>query len=175
MLDVRCYLSTLSGGWRSARAHEMEKHQRYVTHCNGRRCSNMVLFAAVVNTYGYVGKEFQDFFLRRDRRKEPRPHSHSVCTAAWSLCERKKKSAFSACTVKETFAARRRHRCNRHEGSSSCTRRKWSSSRRGASMRERKTGSCAMREKDQPDRQETPRSPRAGHTSRRRKRGGHSV
>ena len=61
MLDVRCYLSTLSGGWRSARAHEMEKHQRYVTHCNGRRCSNMVLFAAVVNTYGYVGKEFQEF------------------------------------------------------------------------------------------------------------------
>ena len=33
MLDVRCYLSTLASGWRSARAHEVEKHQRYVTHC----------------------------------------------------------------------------------------------------------------------------------------------
>ena len=61
MLDVRCYLSTLASGWRSARAHEAEKHQRYVTHCNGRRCTNMVLFAAVVNTYGYVGKEFENF------------------------------------------------------------------------------------------------------------------
>ena len=61
MLDVRCYLSTLASGWRSARAHEGEKHQRYVTHCNGRRCTNMELFAAVVNTYGYVGKEFEDF------------------------------------------------------------------------------------------------------------------
>ena len=28
MLDVRCYLSALSGGWRSARAHEVEKRQR---------------------------------------------------------------------------------------------------------------------------------------------------
>ena len=61
MLDVRCYLSTLASGWRSARAHEAEKHQRYVTHSNGRRCTNMVLFAAVVNTYGYVGKEFEKF------------------------------------------------------------------------------------------------------------------
>ena len=31
MLDVRCYLSTLKRQWRSARAHEIEKHQRYVT------------------------------------------------------------------------------------------------------------------------------------------------
>ena len=61
MLDVRCYLSTLASGWRSARAHEVEKHQRYVTHSNGRRCTNMVLYAAVVNTYGYVGKEFEKF------------------------------------------------------------------------------------------------------------------
>ena len=49
MLDVRCYLSTLASGWRSARAHEAEKHQRYVTHSNGRPCTDMVLFAAVVN------------------------------------------------------------------------------------------------------------------------------
>ena len=61
MLDVRCYLSTLKRQWRSARAHEIEKHQRYVTHSDGRRCTNLTLYPAVVNTYGYVGQEFRDF------------------------------------------------------------------------------------------------------------------
>ena len=42
-------------------ASTIEKHNRYVTHQDGRRCTNMQLFAAVVNTYGKVGKEFVDF------------------------------------------------------------------------------------------------------------------
>ena len=61
MLDIRVFLSTLVGGWKSTRAHEMEKHNRYVTHRDGRRCTNMKLYAAVVNTYGKVGQEFVDF------------------------------------------------------------------------------------------------------------------
>ena len=61
MLDVRVFLSTLASQWKSTRAHEIEKHNRYVTHQDGRRCTNMQLFAAVVNTYGKVGKEFVDF------------------------------------------------------------------------------------------------------------------
>ena len=61
MLDIRVFLSTLTGGWKSTRAHEMEKHNRYVTHQDGRRCTNMKLYAAVVNTYGKVGQEFVDF------------------------------------------------------------------------------------------------------------------
>ena len=61
MLDVRCYLSNLKCAWRSARTHEIAKHQRYVTHSKGRRCTNVKLCAAVVNTYGYVGQEFRDF------------------------------------------------------------------------------------------------------------------
>ena len=68
LLDVRCYLSTLKGGWRSARTHEIEKHQRYVTHSNGRRCRNLTLYAAVVNTYGYVGHEFRDFCASIDSK-----------------------------------------------------------------------------------------------------------
>ena len=74
MLDVRCYLSTMKSGWRSARAHEIEKHQRYVTHSNGRRCTNMTFYAAVVNTYGYVRQEFGDFCATIDikgRGKRP--------------------------------------------------------------------------------------------------------
>ena len=39
----------------------MEKHNRYVSHTDGRRCTNMKLYAAVVNTYGKVGQEFVDF------------------------------------------------------------------------------------------------------------------
>ena len=50
MLDIRVFLSTLCSGWKSTRAHEMEKHNRYVTHTDGRRCTNMKLYAAVVNT-----------------------------------------------------------------------------------------------------------------------------
>ena len=61
MLDIRVFLSTLNSGWKSTRAHEMEKHNRYVTHTDGRRCTNMKLYAAVVNTYGKVGQEFVDF------------------------------------------------------------------------------------------------------------------
>ena len=61
MLDVRVFLSTLASQWKSTRAHEAEKHNRYVTHQDGRRCTNMELYAAVVNTYGKVGKEFEDF------------------------------------------------------------------------------------------------------------------
>ena len=38
----------------------MEKHNRYVTHTDGRRCTNMKLYAAVVNTSGKVGQEFVD-------------------------------------------------------------------------------------------------------------------
>ena len=52
MLDIRIFLSTLIGGWKSTRAHEMEKHNLYVTHTDGPRCTNMKLYAAVVNTYG---------------------------------------------------------------------------------------------------------------------------
>ena len=51
MLDIRCFVTTLKCGWRSTRAHEMGKHRRYVTHQNGRRCTNMELYAAVVNTH----------------------------------------------------------------------------------------------------------------------------
>ena len=51
MLDIRVFLSTLSSGWKSTRAHEMEKHNRYVTHTDGRRCTNMRLYAAVMNTW----------------------------------------------------------------------------------------------------------------------------
>ena len=61
MLDIRCFVSTLTSGWRSTRAHELEKHRRYVTHQDGRRCTNMQLYAAVVNTLGCVGQEFHDF------------------------------------------------------------------------------------------------------------------
>ena len=61
MLVILVFLSTLSSGWRSTRAHEMEKHNRYVTHTDGRRCTNMKLYAAVVNTYGKVGQEFVDY------------------------------------------------------------------------------------------------------------------
>ena len=43
MLDIRCFVSTLASGWRSTRAHELEKHRRYVTHQDGRRCTNMQL------------------------------------------------------------------------------------------------------------------------------------
>ena len=43
MLDVRVFLSTLSSQWKSTRAHEMEKPKRYVTHQDGRRCTNMKL------------------------------------------------------------------------------------------------------------------------------------
>ena len=39
----------------------MEKHNGDVTHTDGRRCTNMKLYAAVVNTYGEVGQEFVDF------------------------------------------------------------------------------------------------------------------
>ena len=58
MLDIRCFVS----GWRSTRAHELEKHRRYATHQkDARRCTNMQLYAAVVNTLGCVGQEFHDF------------------------------------------------------------------------------------------------------------------
>ena len=60
MLDIRAFLSTLSSGWKSTRAHEMEKHNRYVTHTDGRRYTNIKRYAAVVNTYGKVGQEFVD-------------------------------------------------------------------------------------------------------------------
>ena len=65
MLDIRVFLplnpTTASSGWKSTRANEIEKHARYVTHEDGRRCSNMKLYAAVVNTYGKVGQDFVDF------------------------------------------------------------------------------------------------------------------
>ena len=65
MLDVRVFLpanpTAASYNWKSTRANEMEKHERYVTHADGRRCSNMKLYAAVVNTYGKVGQEFVEF------------------------------------------------------------------------------------------------------------------
>ena len=61
MLDIRVFLSTLASQWKSTRAHDIEKHKRYVTHQDGRRCTNMKLYAAVVNTYGKVSKEFKDF------------------------------------------------------------------------------------------------------------------
>ena len=61
MLDIRVFLSTLASQWKSTRAHEIEKHNRYVTHQDARRCTNMQLFAAVVNTYGKVGTELVDF------------------------------------------------------------------------------------------------------------------
>ena len=65
MLDVRVFLpanpTAANCKWKSTRANETEKHDRYVTHADGRRCSNMKLYAAVVNTYGKVGQEFVDF------------------------------------------------------------------------------------------------------------------
>ena len=61
MLDVRCFVSTTKSCWKSTRSQELEKHRRYVTHRDGRRCCNMQLFAAVVNTYGSIGQEFKDF------------------------------------------------------------------------------------------------------------------
>ena len=54
-------LLAASYNWKSTRANEIEKHERYVTHADGRRCSNMKLYAAVVNTYGKVGQEFVEF------------------------------------------------------------------------------------------------------------------
>ena len=65
MVDVRVFLpanpTAASYNWKSTRANEMEKHERYVTHADGRRCSNMKFYAAVVNTYGKVGQEFVEF------------------------------------------------------------------------------------------------------------------
>ena len=65
MLDVRVFLpanpTAANYNWKSTRANEMEKHERYVTHVDGRRCSSMKLYAAVVNTYGKVGQEFVEF------------------------------------------------------------------------------------------------------------------
>ena len=40
--------------------HEIETHQRDVTHKDHRRCINMVLYLTVVNTYGYVVEEFRN-------------------------------------------------------------------------------------------------------------------
>ena len=60
--------STLKSGWRSSRAHEIEKHQRYVTHSDGRRCTNLTLSEAAVNTYGYVRQEFRDFCATIDSK-----------------------------------------------------------------------------------------------------------
>ena len=54
MLDVRVFLSATKV-CTSTRSNEMEKHRRYVTHVDGRRCTNMKLYAAVLNTYGKVG------------------------------------------------------------------------------------------------------------------------
>ena len=62
------FYQTLASQWKSTRAHEVEKHNRYVTHQDGRRCTNMKLYAAVVNTYSKVGKEFMDFASVVDNR-----------------------------------------------------------------------------------------------------------
>ena len=43
------------------RAQELEKHNRYVMHEDGRTCTNKKLYVAVVNTYGKVGQELVDF------------------------------------------------------------------------------------------------------------------
>ena len=61
MLDIWAFLSTLASQWKSTRAHEIEKHNRYVTRQDGRRCTNKKLYAALVNTYGKIGKFFEDF------------------------------------------------------------------------------------------------------------------
>ena len=50
MLDVRVFLSTAKV-WKSTRSNEMETHRRYVTHVDGRRCTIMKLYTAVVSTY----------------------------------------------------------------------------------------------------------------------------
>ena len=50
MLDIRVFLSKLSRRWKSTRAHEMEKHNRYVTHTDGRRCTTMKRYAIVVSS-----------------------------------------------------------------------------------------------------------------------------
>ena len=63
MLDIRAFLSTLTSGWKSKRAHEMEKHNQYVTHTDRQRCANMKLYADEVNTYSKVGQEFVDFCI----------------------------------------------------------------------------------------------------------------
>ena len=58
MWDVRVFLpanpTAANCMWKSTRANETEKHARYVTHADGRRCPSMKLYAAVVNTYGKV-------------------------------------------------------------------------------------------------------------------------
>ena len=61
LLNVRVCLSTLASQWKLTRAYDIEKHNRYVAHQDGRRCTNMKFYVAVVNTYGKVGKEFEEF------------------------------------------------------------------------------------------------------------------
>ena len=50
----------------STRWNEMQRHMRYVTHADNRRCTNMKFFAAVVNTYAKVEQEFEDFAAALD-------------------------------------------------------------------------------------------------------------
>ena len=73
MLDIRCFVSKFKCGRRSTRAHEMEKHRRYVTHQNGRRCTNMELSARAI-------KETRPT-RRRDGRHRCRRRSGGSSTA----------------------------------------------------------------------------------------------
>ena len=65
MLDIRVFLSTLASQWKSTRAHEIEKHNRYVTHQDGRRCTNVKLYAAVVKHIWKSRQVFCGFLLHR--------------------------------------------------------------------------------------------------------------
>ena len=63
MFHSLVFLSTAKQ-WNSTRWNEMQKHMRYVAHVDGRGCANVKFYAAVVNTYGKVGQEFEDFACR---------------------------------------------------------------------------------------------------------------
>ena len=78
MLDVRCFVSATKSCWKSTRSQELQKHQRDVTHRDGRRCCNMQLFAAVVNTYGSIGQEFSDFCAAIDSEQLGKSRGRSL-------------------------------------------------------------------------------------------------
>ena len=120
MLDIRCFVSTLTSGWRSTRAHELEKHRRYVTHQDGRRCTNMQLYAAVVNTLGCVGQEFHDFCAAIDgeMRGKGRGKTLSSLLSLLAVLCKCRESFACACAAQETGGARGCHRRDRCKGRS---------------------------------------------------------
>ena len=97
--------------------HELQKHARYVTHADGRRCSNLKFFAAVVNTYGKVGQEFEDFASVVDNCSRGKGRGkeliclqgvNMLALGTRSLCKRGKSSPRTR-TLTEKITVRRRH------------------------------------------------------------------